>query len=77
MYIYIQTHTYIYIYIYIYFLFIYLFINIKNSGKLETVHWYWPVSEIYRFAGQTDIGSSTVLTPLDSSHSNLRIEWEK
>ena len=46
----IYTHTYIHTYIYIY-IFIYLFINIKNSGKPETVHRYWPISEIYRTAG--------------------------
>ena len=54
-----HTHTHIYIYIYIY-----LLINIKNSGKSETVHWYWPVSEIYRIAGQIGTTSGTVLTPL-------------
>ena len=34
------------------------------GGKLETVHQYWPVSEIYRTTGQTGTASSTVLTPL-------------
>ena len=58
-----HIHTYIYTYIYIY-IYIYICINIKNSGKPETVHRYWPVSEIYRTAGQTGIASSTVLTPL-------------
>ena len=54
-----HTHTHTHIYIYIY-----LFINIKNSGKPKTVHQYWPVSEIYRTAGQTGTVSGTVLTPL-------------
>ena len=41
---------YEYIYIYIWALnIIYIY-----SGKPETVHRYWPVSEIYRTAGQTD-----------------------
>ena len=53
--IYIHTHTYMYIY---------LLINIKNSGKPETIHRYWPVSEIYCTAGQTGTISGTVLTPL-------------
>ena len=53
--IYIHTHTYMYIY---------LLINIKNSGKPETIHRYWPVSEIYYTAGQTGTVSGTVLTPL-------------
>ena len=53
----IYIHTRIYIYIY-------LLINIKNSGKPETVYRYWPVSEIYRIAGQVSTASSTVLTPL-------------
>ena len=59
IYIYTHTHTHTYIYIYIY-----IFINIKNSGKPETVHRYWPVSEIYRTPGQTVTASCTVLTPL-------------
>ena len=37
---------------------------VKNSGKSEMVHRYWPVSEIYRIAGQTGTVSSTVLTSL-------------
>ena len=53
--IYTHTHTYIYIY---------LFINIKNSGKPKTVHRYWPLSKIYRTAGQTSTASGTVLTPM-------------
>ena len=53
--IYIHWHIHIYIYIYIY---------IKNSGKPETVHRYWPVSEIYRTGGQTGTASGTVLTSL-------------
>ena len=56
----IYTHTYIHIYIY-------LFINIKNSGKPETVHRYWSVSEIYRTTGQTGTASDMVLTPLLST----------
>ena len=60
-YIYYNTHIHTYIYIYIY---IYLFINIKNSGKPETVHRYWPVSEIYC----TGTTSGTVLTPLRERH---------
>ena len=54
---YTHTHTYIHTYIYI-------LINIKNSGKPETVHRYGPVSEIYHTASQTDTTSNTVLTPL-------------
>ena len=65
-----HTRTYIHIHIYIYiYIFIYLFINIKNSGKLETVHWYWPVSEIYRTAGQTGTASGMILTPLTSGEN--------
>ena len=59
-YIYYNTHTHTHTHTHIY-IFIYLFINIKNSGKPETVHRYWPVSEIYHTGGQTD----TVLTSLD------------
>ena len=55
--IYIHRHIHTYIYIY-------LFINIKNSGKPETVHRYWPVFEIYRTGGQTGTASGTVLTSL-------------
>ena len=55
IYIHWHIHTYIYIYIYI---------NIKNSGKPETVHRYWPVSEIYRTGGQIGTASGTVLTSL-------------
>ena len=55
-----HTHTYIHTYIYIY-------IYIKNSGKPKTVHRYWPLSKIYRTAGQTGTASGTVLTPLDQS----------
>ena len=63
LYIYYNTHTHTHIYIYIY-IFIYLFINIKNSNKLETVHRYLPVFEIYRTASQTDTASDTILNPL-------------
>ena len=34
------------------------------GGKPETVHRYWPVSEIYRTTGQTGTACSTVLTLL-------------
>ena len=50
------------LYIYIYILAlktIYIY-----SGKPETVHQYWPVSEIYRTTGQTGTASDTVLTLL-------------
>ena len=57
-YIYYNTHTHTYIYI-----------NIKNSGKPETVHRYWPVSEIYRITGQTGTAFGTILTPLVKTHS--------
>ena len=46
------------------YIYIYIFINIKNSGKPEMVHWYWPVSKIYRTVGQTDTASGTILTLL-------------
>ena len=52
-------------YVYIY---IYIFINIKNSDKPETVHRYWPVSEIYHTGDQTGTASDTVLTSLKLSH---------
>ena len=54
-YIYHNTHTHTHIYIYL---------NIKNNGKLETVYRYWPVSKIYRTAGQTGTASGMILTPL-------------
>ena len=57
-----HTHTHTHTYIYI---FIYLFINIKNSVKPETVHWYWLVSEIYHIISQTGTASGTVLTLLN------------
>ena len=57
IYIHTHIHTYIHTYIYIYI----LLINIKNSGKPETVHRYWMVSEIYHTAGQTDTASGMVL----------------
>ena len=72
IYIHRHIHTYIHTYIYIY-IYIYLFINIKNSGKPETVHRYWPVSEIYRTGGQTGTASGTVLTSLICS---LFETWE-
>ena len=59
-YYYIHTHTHTY-------LFIYLFINIKNSDKSKMVHWYWPVSEIYRTVSQTGITSGMVFTPLTTT----------
>jgi len=37
---------------------------VKNSGKPETVHWYWSVPKIYRTAGQTGTAFDTVLTSL-------------
>ena len=58
-YIYYNTHTHTHTYIYIY-----IYINIKNNGKPEMVHRYWPVSKIYRTAGQTSTAFCTVLTPL-------------
>ena len=74
IYIYTHTHTYIHTYIYIY---IYLLINIKNSGKPETVYWYWPVFEIYRTVGQTGTASGMVLTPLIHRQNNLKAKWKK
>ena len=67
--IYIHKHIHTYIYIYIY---IYIFINIKNRGKPETVHRYWPVSEIYRIGGQTGTASGIVLTSLAISQDARR-----
>ena len=68
--IYIHKHIHIYIYIYIF-----IFINIKNSGKPETVHRYWPVSEIYRTGGQTGTASGTVLTSLMKSPKSLSFSY--
>ena len=55
----IHTHTHTHTHTHIY-----LFINIKNSGKPEMVHRYWPISEIYRTAGQTSTASGTILNSL-------------
>ena len=65
-YIYYNTHTHTHTY---------FFINIKNSGKPETVHRYGPISEIYRTAGQTGTTSGMVLTPLLSAAPLPLILW--
>ena len=54
---------------------VYIYIYIKNnSDKPEMVHWYGPVSKIYRTTGQTDTTSSTVLTSLTMTlfHQNSK-----
>ena len=43
---------------------LYLLIHTHTHTHTHTVHRYWPISEIYHTAGQTDIASDMVLTPL-------------